>query len=519
MAGILDDFMSGTAANTLMMPVVEAGAKARDAVGDWWEGLKEPTMVQKDQRGNEYMYGSKPDEIVDGFTGADNKVKRKEVTPVKPSDTLTPDGELVKQDLTKDLKGAAEASAQKQEEEAKPSYATPVKLDPKLESLSTSKGGYVEGDMPEAEVSDPQGYHTADEYRSKYNTSKGRQDADFQNTNLEWWEDRAFYQGLMRWGMGVLGGEDYGTAFDNATSIYESEKSRDQREQWAEEMSDEYSPRSIQKWLETGNEADLESYESMADEENRRMLDREQLASRMSVEDTKKLQQLQLQNQILENKNLNRQWEWDKEDRKYSTRKAYWDAERAKFQAQKAQNQATGGGTGTTKQTELTAKTGLYGDIMNTVDLKTANLVPTVGEDVRSLITTAAFGDSAAGRRIGDQFKSDQQVQIERNRQSFIQGPLRIATGSAYGSQEMADWENILFPQTNNPEEIRRKMLAQAVVMSQFNKINSGGTKETIPKEAVSGVASGQYEARVDPNSGSIIGIIDNNTGKVIYPK
>lgn len=240
----------------------------------------------------------------------------KQIKPVVPDKPITPDGVNVKKDLEQSANDAASKILDESRKNQQPKYPNPVQPDAQLDEVSKSKGGYVDAfEMPDVEVSDPQGYHTADEYRSKYNTEKGRQDADFQNTNVEWWEDRAFYQGLMRWGMGVLGGEDYGTAFDNANQTYETEKSRDQRQQWAEEMSDDYTPRSIQKWLETGNEADLESYESMADEDNKRMLEREQLASRMSPEDTKKMQQLQMQNQILQNQRATQLFQWEKEDR------------------------------------------------------------------------------------------------------------------------------------------------------------------------------------------------------------
>lgn len=517
MAGILDMFSSDNVTQALTPKYIPAAQEALINTADWFRDAVsgEPTKVQQDERGNELIYGSEDKTEVDGFTGASRKTKK--VTPVTPDTPLTPDGELIKKDVERGLGEQVQKLQQDQKDTAPPKFPNPVTPDENLVKVTQSKGGYVEGEMPDAEVSGEQPFHTADEYRAEYNNSVGRQNADFNNTNVEWWEDRAFYQGLMRWGMGVLGGEDYGTAFDNATGIYEKEKSRDQREVWAEEMSDDYSPRSIQKWLETGNEADLESYEDMAAEENQRMLNREELAARLSVEDRKELQRLDLQNKKLTNKKLNQQWQWDKEDRKYDTQKSYWDAQKSKYQALKAQGQAAGGGTGkTNKLTEMQAKTGLYGGIMDTVDLNAANRVPTLGEDLTSM-ATGVLGESAAGRRTADKFKSDEQVATERSRQAFIQGPLRIATGSAYGGQEMADWDNILFPQTNNPNEIRRKQLAQQVVIAQFNNINSGGTEGTIPKDAVSGVASGKYEARIDPQSGALLGVVDPATKSVIF--
>lgn len=280
------------------------------------EGYGNPDYMQykssKDKSSQESQFptGKVLPEGVDGFTGADVRTNRKNEKPfdipkdvpreVEPLERpqVGPDAEQIKKEMQEDA--ATEVQEMQTQAQPKPNYkevvSNPYKTAQAEKSFEKNKA-----DAISLEENKP--LHTEDEYLSKYNTEVGRQNGDFQNANTEWYEDRSFYQGLLRWGVGVLGGEDYGQAFDAANNVYETNHSQDQRRQWADEMSDEYDPRSIQKWIETGDEKDLSSYASMADRDNERQMKVEQMQSRLSVGDTRDLNRMNIQQKAQDLKN------------------------------------------------------------------------------------------------------------------------------------------------------------------------------------------------------------------------
>ena len=68
---------------------------------------------------------------------------------------------------------------------------------------------------------------------------------------MAWYDSDSFNRGLVRFGLGLLSGEDYATAFDNAAKDFDAGYAIEQREQFRDELiTDGYTPASVQDWIQ-----------------------------------------------------------------------------------------------------------------------------------------------------------------------------------------------------------------------------------------------------------------------------
>lgn len=72
-------------------------------------------------------------------------------------------------------------------------------------------------------------------------------------TPQNWYESQSFNSSLIRFGLGLLSGEDYATAFSNAAGDYERLSGREKRQAYADELVNEgYDQASVMQWIDDG---------------------------------------------------------------------------------------------------------------------------------------------------------------------------------------------------------------------------------------------------------------------------
>ena len=72
-------------------------------------------------------------------------------------------------------------------------------------------------------------------------------------TPQNWYESQSFNSSLIRFGLGLLSGEDYATAFSHAAGDYEKLSGREKRQSYADELVKEgYSQASVMQWIDDG---------------------------------------------------------------------------------------------------------------------------------------------------------------------------------------------------------------------------------------------------------------------------
>lgn len=72
-------------------------------------------------------------------------------------------------------------------------------------------------------------------------------------TPQNWYESQSFNSSLIRFGLGLLSGEDYATAFSNAAGDYEKLSGREKRQSYADELVKEgYDQASVMQWIDDG---------------------------------------------------------------------------------------------------------------------------------------------------------------------------------------------------------------------------------------------------------------------------
>lgn len=180
----------------------------------------------------------------------------------------------------------------------------------------SSYGGYREMDVDTSQP--PFGenkYTTEDDIRHKHDTEIGKQAADFHHAKTAWYEDNAFYQGLLRFGLGVMGGANPGEAFDAANHVYRERQGVEARTEWADQMTEDYDPRSIQAWIVSGDEKDLKSYRDMAYEQSKQEHDLNQWKSEATPEEQRYTRQIAREGQIINNERAKQLYEYAKADR------------------------------------------------------------------------------------------------------------------------------------------------------------------------------------------------------------
>lgn len=519
MAGILSQRDTSQDLVQPTNPVDAAFNRMGERISNWWNDTGDAKFL-----GEKNKEDSVDGYQVDAYTGADEKSpfgdRFDQIPTDKPKKTIdhdpvTPDAKKIYDEALGLTLGEFQAEQDKQE--PKPNYKEVVAT-PKANKTFSAGHEILDMSAPDVEMHEGAAPHTPDEFRSKYNTEKGRQTADFMNSNKDWYEDRSFYQGLFRWGLGVLGGEDYGTAFDNASQVYEKEHGIDQRQEWAAELSGDYDPRSIQKWIETGDEKDLQSYETMADDANKRQMNIEDQLSRMSVTDRKEANRLGMQQkaQDLENSKYQRMYSARSEQRAADRA----DREQAKFDATYVQNpdgtysKRPTAGKGAGKPTELQQRAGIFASTAALNEDPMLDYIPSAMEDVGSTIGSLVTPDTPAGVRLSRNFTTDDAARAQQVKSNYIQGLLRIASGGAYGKLEMSDWENITIPQSDDPEEKRRKFVTRQVLVQQLGQTAAG--KEPMPISIIQGISSGAYQPRFNAETKQMVAVTDPR-GQIVW--
>lgn len=339
---------------------------------------------------------------------------------------------------------------------------------------------------------------------------QGKQVMFDQNKIPKWDESQAFGQGLLSFGLNLLAGNDIATAFNQAGSHFQSAYGREKRELWAQDLvSQGFDAHEIQAWIETGDQKALSDPMEKKARMQQYRLGQANLQKAM-FESSPDYLEWQAERAYNQDARADRQLELSEmstlaglDANRESTRLA-----REKFEYEKKKDANAKG----YKQAD--SRDVILSAMQSGTNLGLANTaLTTKGGTIAKLA-----GESPVGGHLIDQGLAGEDAQANKKviteRKNFVQGPLRMATGAAYGPSEIDDYTTALFPTGSDysrPDIIRRKMFMQDVVMgvstARATGLRNNFLDMTGLKKAADDVASGQAKPIKSKSTGMIVGV------------
>lgn len=345
-------------------------------------------------------------------------------------------------------------------------------------------------------------------------------------TPQNWYESRSFNMGLMRFGLGLLSGEDYATAFSNAAQDYTNLSDREKREAYADELvSSGYDRTSVMQWIDEGKANILtkpkaeETFSQYKDEAG-------DLWQKSSTTGKEQLLKAAEQAKARRTQVIGEEGQQRLIDLDTGETIEYYGARPAG-----GKGGAGGAGKGYTEQQNKMTSTGTYSsaynrDIAEDPIVYGSDFVDEIGKKAGSWFAGSddEYGRLAAEGKFGDDARRRQLGQDARRQ--FIERDLRMATGAVIAKGEAQPWINNLFTMSEKERESgisERKSRTRDIILSQAAAVSIGATNQVLTLPQVRMLVNGQalpLYSPDDPSRTAIMGLVmTDSNGKYLIGK
>ncbi|MGL5582271.1 MAG: hypothetical protein ACRDCE_15105 [Cetobacterium sp.] len=354
-----------------------------------------------------------------------------------------------------------------------------------------------------------------EEVQIKALEEEGKQVLFDQNKIPKPMESMAFNMGLMSFGLNLLSGNDYATAFNQAGAHFQQAYGREKREIWAQDLIDQgYDAQDIQRWIETGDNKDLTDPMEKKMRMQQYRLGQQQLENAM-YENSPQMRAykrgMENYNMQMEAAKFQSQQNFQNENLKISQTQANIANEHLKLAQQKELRlAATAGATAdgkfsAEKEKALNhytrAQSGMknydatmaqLGDKGNKVHEQAGSWIPGVGMAKRlanaKMVEMALSGDPLQVQ-MAREWDNDATTAILAEKE-WLSPVMRKDSGAAVSHNEWNNMGNIYFPRPgDSAEKIAQKQQAREIVTMSMNPNASPQLKQ-----AVDAFSSGQIK-------------------------